>query len=71
MNLLQVIPKPQPPELRLWEYKEVNNYMCFKSRKDIENFTYSMEQVFKYSISLQEYSKTLIRANTKEGKNYE
>jgi len=42
--------------------------MCFASLKDIENFTYTMEAVFKYSLSLQDYADALIESNKKEGK---
>lgn len=63
-----MIPKPQAPEVRKWKFKEVNNSMCFASRKDIENFTYTMEAVFKYSFSLQDYAQALLESNKKEGK---
>jgi len=42
--------------------------MCFASRKDIESFTYTMEAVFKYSLSLQDYAQALLESNNKEGK---
>lgn len=61
-----MIPKPQTPEVRGWKFKEVNGSMCFGSRKDIENFTYTMEAVFKYSLDLQDYAEALLNSN-KEG----
>ncbi len=61
----QVIPKPPAPEIREWQYKEINNHMCFASLKDIENFTYTMEQIFKYNLSLQDYATELLNLDTK------